>query len=95
MRKQTTSKTILVVNFIVAILLTVAVVVGAYLQIDMSPLTAIAVGWDGQLAVSVGFYYWKAKNENRSKYAMKLVKDLAKEHGMENVINLAEVILKD
>lgn len=90
-----TSKLILLVDFIVAILLTVAVAVGAFLEKDMSQLAAVTVGWDGQLATAIGFYYWKSKNENRSKHAMRLVKDLAKKYGIENVINLAEVILKD
>ena len=94
-RKTPTSKLILLADFIVAILLAIAVTVGAYLERDMSQVAAIAVGWDAQLAVSVGFYYWKAKNENRSIHAMKLVKDLASEHGIENVINLANIILKD
>lgn len=92
---MTTSKLILLVDFTIAILLTIAVTTGAYLERDMSQVAAVAVGWDGQLAVATGFYYWKAKNENRSKYAMKLVKSLAKEHGMENVVNLAQTILKD
>lgn len=95
MRKMQTSKMILLADFIIAILLTVAVTVGAYLEMDMSQVAAIAVGWDGQLAVASGFYYWKAKNENRSKYAMKLVKELASEYGIENVVGLAEIILKD
>lgn len=90
-----TSKLILLIDFIVAILLTVTVAVGAFLEKDMSQLAAVAVGWDTQLATAIGFYYWKAKNENRSRYAMQLVKDLAKKYGIENVINLAEVILKD
>lgn len=78
-----------------AILLTVAVAVGAFLEKDMSQLAAVTVGWDGQLATAIGFYYWKAKNENRSRYAMTLVKDLAEQYGIENVVSLAEVILKD
>lgn len=90
-----TSKLILLADFTVAILLTIAVTTGAYLERDMSQVAAVAVGWDGQLAVATGFYYWKAKNENRSKYAMKLVKQLAKEYGIENVVNLAQTILKD
>ena len=90
-----TSKVILLADFIIAILLAIAVTVGAYLEKDMSQVAAIAVGWDGQLAVATGFYYWKAKNENRSKYAMKLVKQLASEYGIENVVNLAQTILKD
>lgn len=90
-----TSKLILLADFTVAILLTIAVTTGAYLERDMSQVAAVAVGWDGQLAVATGFYFWKAKNENRSKYAMKLVKQLAKEYGIENVVNLSQTILKD
>lgn len=90
-----TSKLILLADFTVAILLTAAVAVGAFLGRDVSQVAAVAVGWDGQLAVATGFYFWKAKNENRSKYAMKLVKQLAKEYGIENVVNLAQTILKD
>ena len=90
-----TSKTILLVDFALAILLTAAVVVGMFLEKDASHTTAVAACWDGQLAVATGFYYWKAKNENRSKYAMRLVKELANEYGIENVVSLAEMILKD
>lgn len=93
--KIQTSKLILLVDYIVAILLTVAVVVGAYLEHDMYQVSTVAVGWDAQLAVATGFYYWKAKNENRSKHAMILVKDLAEAYGIENVVNLAQTILKD
>ena len=92
---MTTSKLILLVDFTVAFLLTIAVTIGAYLERDMSQVAAVAVGWDSQLAVAIGFYYWKAKNENRSKHAMELVKSLAEEHGMDNVVNLAQIILKD
>ena len=90
-----TSKAILLADFIIAILLAIAVTIGSCLEKDMTQVAAIAVGWDGQLAVATGFYYWKAKNENRSKYAMRLVKQLASEYGIENVVNLAQTILKD
>lgn len=90
-----TSKLILLADFIIAFLLAVAVTFGAFLDKEMSQVAAIAIGWDGQLAVATGFYYWKAKNENRSKYAMRLVKELANEYGIENVINLAQTVLKD
>lgn len=93
--KVQTSKLILLVDFVIAILLTVVVIAGAFLDKDMSPVTTIAACWDGQMAAAVGFYYWKAKNENRSKHAMKLVKDLAQEYGIENVIELSNTILKD
>lgn len=92
---MSTSKFVLLVDFTVAVFLTVAVTVGAFLGRDMSPAVAVTACWDGQLGIAVGFYYWKAKNENRSKYAMKLVKQLAKEYGIENVIQLAQTVLKD
>lgn len=90
-----TSKLILVVDFVVAIVLTAVVIVGAWTGRDMSQVATVAACWDAQLAAAVGFYYWKAKNENRSKYAMKLVKELAEQYGIENVVSLAEVVLKD
>ena len=93
--KLHTSKLILLVDFVVAIFLTIIVIIGSFLEKDMSNVTTIAVCWDAQMAAAVGFYYWKAKNENRSKHAMKLVKDLAKKYGIENVTQLAEIILKD
>jgi len=93
--KISTSKLILIVDFIVAILLTIIIVIGSYCYKDMSYVTTVAACWDAQLAAAVGFYYWKAKNENRSIYAMKLVKDLAETYGIENVVTLAEFILKE
>lgn len=90
-----TSKLILIVEFAVAIPLTVAVVVGSFLGISMTEAAVVAGLWDSQLAIVVGGYLWKAKNENRSKHAMKLVKELAETYGIDSVISLAEVILKD
>lgn len=90
-----TSKLILLVDFSVAILLAIVVVLGSYHGSDMTPVATIAACWDAQLAAAVGFYYWKAKNENRSKHAMRLVEKLAKEYGIENVVALAATILKD
>lgn len=92
---MSTSKIILLADFIVAFLLLAAVILGACLGWDTSQVAAISIGWDAQLATAVGFYYWKAKNENRSKYAMQMVERLAEKYGMENVINLAQVVLKD
>lgn len=93
--KIQTSKLILIVDFAVAIVLTAVVIHGAYCGVDMSYVATVSGFWDAQLTAAVGFYYWKSKNENRSKYAMKLVKDLAETYGIESVVSLAEVILKD
>lgn len=58
----------------------------------IATLAGISLGADGAWG---GFYYWKSKNENRSKYAQKFVKLFAKEYGIDAAIRIAEVVLKD
>lgn len=41
------------------------------------------------------FYLWKAKNENRHKYAMQYVDKIARKHGMDAALRVAEIVLKD
>lgn len=53
-------------------------------------LVTLAVAWIAQLAVSTGFYYWKAKNENRIKIPMEIIKSL-EEYG-DDKIDLTHVI---
>lgn len=51
-----------------------------------------------QLAMTTaagGFYYWKAKNENRAKYAQKFMKQWAKKYGPETAARIAEIVLKE
>ena len=91
----TTSKIILFVDLVAAIALTGVVVYGAFTGLNMTDVTIVAGLWDAQLGAVISAYMWKSKNENRSKYAMQLVKDLAETYGIENVIHLAEVVLKD
>lgn len=91
----TTSKLLLFADFTVAILLTAIVVTGAFLDHDMTAVTEVTLAWDGQLAVAVGFYYWKAKNENRSKGVQRLITDMAEKYGMESVAQMADIIFKE
>lgn len=68
-------------------------------------LTAIhAIGWVesdiviaafAEVGISSGFYFWKSKNENRSKYMMKYMEKWAKEYGPDAAIRAAEVVLKE
>ena len=41
---------------------------------DTQPLTNYVIGIFGLASIAVGFYYWKAKNENLNKYAKKYLK---------------------
>lgn len=93
---DTTTKIIVFVDLSIALILNAIVVYGVFWgAVDMTPLTILAGLWDGQLGLVIGFYLWKSKNENRSKHAMSLVRELADKHGIEAVTQLAEIILKD
>lgn len=53
-------------------------------------LVTLAVAWTAQLAISTGFYYWKAKNENRIKIPMEIVKSL--DEVDDNTLDLTQII---
>ena len=92
---MTTSKLILLGSWLVSIILTLTVIIGAFTGANTSDITIIAgLAW-GELTAAHGFYFWKARHENRSKYAMQLIKSFADEYGIDAVTNLASVILQE
>ena len=96
LRQMETSKKILAGSWAAAITLTVIVVVGSFIPgVDMSQVTILAGSAWAELTAAHGFYYWKAKNENRAKGAQKLVKQLAAEYGIDVAARFAEIIFKD
>lgn len=49
-----------------------------------------------RFATAIGmFYLWKAKNENRSKYAIKYIKSLPETYTAEEKARFLEIVLKD
>lgn len=89
------SKRLLIVQYILSVALVLVSVIGAFSDHDVTAIAALAgtsVLADGTVT---GFYYWKAKNENRAKYAQEFVRQFAGEHGIDAAIRLAEVVLKD
>ena len=95
MKKLETSKKILWASWIAVALLTGITIYGAFIGIDSTNLTTIAgMAW-AELTAAHGFYYWKAKNENRAKGTQKLVKDFAKQYDIEAAARFAEIIYKD
>lgn len=95
LKRKETSKVILHLDIAVAIIVTGTVIIGELTGHDMSSSTMVAGLWDAQLAVVVSFYLWKSKNENRSKHAMQLVKDLADKYGIDAATRVAEIVLKE
>lgn len=85
----------LVLHVIISICLCVTTIVGSFIGVDVSAVGLLAgtsFVTDGAWG---GFYYWKAKNENRAKYAYKFIDKFAEEHGIDSAIRVSEVVLKD
>ena len=58
-------------------------------------LTEITLAVLAETTASSGFYLWKAKNENRAKYAQKYMDKWAEKYGPEAAARIAEIVLKD
>lgn len=89
------SKTIINRSWIIAIALTIVVVIGSVFSLPVSDVTTVAVVAWGEVATAHGFYFWKARSENRSKFAMQLVRDLAEQYGIDAVVGLASTVLQE
>ena len=59
------------------------------------PLVEITLAVIAEARASSGFYLWKAKNENRSKYAIKYIKSLPETYTAEEKARFLEIVLKD
>ena len=92
------SKKIVVVSYVVTGLLTLTLVLGVFLapaQTNLSPLEVVTgLAW-GETAVASGFYYWKARAENRIKLTKGMVDEWAEKYGIEAVTSLAGIVLSE
>lgn len=89
------SKSHLIFSWIVTLFLTGLSVVFSALMLPMDALVVVTpLSW-AETATATGFYYWKARNENRAKYAQRFLRDLAEDHGVEIALRVAEIVLKD
>lgn len=94
-RRTETSKKILHWSWSVAIVLSALVAYGTFKSIDVTNLTTVAcLSW-AEVAAAHGFYYWKAKNENRAKGTQRLIKELAATYGIDAAARFAELIYKE
>ena len=87
MKKIETSKKILFISYIVAIILTVIVVIGSFIDYDMTNITTIAsLAW-GEVAASNIFYFKKAAKENVPKVIASLDKNLQNQIDINQLLN--------
>lgn len=92
------SKKIVVVSYVATGLLTAILVLGVFLapaEVNLSPLEIVTgLAW-GETAVASGFYYWKARAENRIKLTKGMVDEWAEKYGIEAVTSLAGIVLSE
>lgn len=90
------SKKIVLASYTITVLLTLATALGVFLSDrDMSPMATLAgLAWV-ETGVCNGFYFWKARAENRVKLSNAMVKELADKYGIEAVIGLVGITIKD
>lgn len=95
MKQMECSKKLLIFSWTVTLILTALTI---WMSQNAMPLDAMMVvtplSWAASDVVT-GFYLWKAKNENRAKYAQRFLHDIAKEWGPETALRMAEIVLKD
>lgn len=89
------TKRLLVFNDVVALLLTALAVVMAYRGQLVNDIVTLALAWIAEAATFHGFYAWKEKNANRSKYAQQWVERMGDKYGWEAAARIAEIVLKD
>ena len=89
------SKRLAKVSRATTLTLTVLAIVFPMLGLNIDGIsTALPYAWGSTAAVEV-FYLWKAKNENRRKYAMQFVDKYADKYGIDAAIAISNVVLKD
>lgn len=69
--KKEFSKKLLIADYSIFLVILAAMVV-----FPNTDFTSIALAWIAQLAISSTAYYWKAKNENRTKVPINVVSSL-------------------
>lgn len=75
-KKLCFSKKLLMADYVVLAILLVWLVILSNQEKDTSNLAVVIAAWIAQIAVSSGFYYWKAKAENLVKMPIQMLQDL-------------------
>ena len=75
-KKVCFSKWLLIADYVVLVGLLVWLVVLSYQGKDTTNMAVVIAAWIAQIAVSSGFYYWKAKSENLVKMPIQMLKHL-------------------
>lgn len=86
MLKSEFSKKLIVLDYLILLLMLFLAIIFAGV-IDLIPAV---IAWTAQVSISTGFYFWKAKNENRVKVPLKVLESL--KPSMRKEIDLTQII---
>ena len=89
------SKFALAVQYLVSFVLILATVIGTLTDHDVTALAALAGASILITGYDMKYYYWKARNENRAKYAQSFIKAFAEQYGIDAAIQVADTVLKE
>lgn len=87
MKKMETSKKIILASYIISIILTIIVVVGTFMNYDVSNITTIASLSYAELSFSNVWYYKKAAKENVPKILGSLPKEIREQIDINQLLN--------
>ena len=79
------SKKLLIMDYLILVVLFVCAIL--FQNVDF---TAVIIAWIAQIGISSAAYYWKAKNENRTKVPLKVIESLPAE--IREQIDLTQII---
>ena len=89
------SKKLLYFSWSITIVLTTLLIWFSVKGLPIDGLIEVArLSW-AETGAATGFYYWKAKNENRAKYGQTFLKYFAEKWGTDVAVRMAEIVLKD
>jgi hypothetical protein len=75
--------------------LTAMIVLFSVKQLPLDGLIVVTpLSW-AETGTATAFYYWKSKNNNRSKYGQMFLREFAERWGSEVAVRMAEIVLKD
>lgn len=93
--KTETTKILLMLSWAVTLIFSALAALFPVFGISAEGVGVIApLAWAEVTALN-GFYVWKAKNENRAKYAQRFLSEIADKYGIESAVLIAETVLKD
>ena len=92
---MTKTEITLVVNYVMAVAITVATALFGMITGNMDCLVTLACAWVTETAVFSAFYCWKEKNANRQKYAQQWEKEISSTMTPDEAARFAEIVLKD